>query len=178
MDTFLQLNDVDLIAAESAAGSDLDGRFHAQAEDSDSAPKGFFSGLQGFQLRGAESGRERFLARADTLERQMDAAEDDVEQRIAAMQRILELKDPMEQLAEYIALSQEPRLEPDTDIVADLVQCAEQIEDEDDQEIALIGAFFFQCDRSAQPKNRDIASLLPVVAAMMEASSGMEHPPF
>ncbi|KAF4321745.1 hypothetical protein BBO99_00004298 [Phytophthora kernoviae] len=96
--------------------------------------------------------RQRYLHRILDIEKGMKKADNEVQQRIDTMKRILELKDPMEQLS-------------------DRMTC------EADSEVALLGAFFFLCDRR-RPKTRGMTAMLPVVAAMMEASNGMDHSPF
>ncbi|KAG3199130.1 hypothetical protein PC128_g5480 [Phytophthora cactorum] len=121
--------------------------------------------------------RQHYLQRILSIEKGMQEADNEVKHRIDTMKRILELKDPMEQLSEYLALKQEARREDDVDIVEDLVHCANRMTNEEDSEVAILGAFFFLCDRQ-QPRTRGMAAMLPVVAAMMEASNGMDHPPF
>ncbi|GMF36600.1 unnamed protein product [Phytophthora fragariaefolia] len=121
--------------------------------------------------------RQRYLQRILSIERAMQEADSEVQQQIDAMTRILELKDPMEQLSEYLALKQEARREDSVDIVEDLLHCAKRMTNEEDSEAAILGAFFFLCDRHL-PKARGMTAMLPVVAAMMEAASGLEHSPF
>ncbi|KAF1789084.1 hypothetical protein GQ600_23646 [Phytophthora cactorum] len=104
---------------------------------------------------------------------QLIASESDELERQRYLQRILSIEkgmqeadneeNPMEQLSEYLALKQEARREDDVDIVEDLVHCANRMTNEEDSE---------------QPRTRGMAAMLPVVAAMMEASNGMDHPPF
>ncbi|KAG7396428.1 hypothetical protein PHYBOEH_002296 [Phytophthora boehmeriae] len=121
--------------------------------------------------------RQRYLHRILDIEKGMKEADNEVQQRIDTMKRILALKDPMEQLSEYLALTQEARRDDDVDIVEDLLQCASRMTCEEDGEVALLGAFFFLCDRR-RPKTRGMSAMLPVVAAMMEASTGMDQSPF
>ncbi|KAE9025694.1 hypothetical protein PR003_g15345 [Phytophthora rubi] len=133
----------------------------------------------GEHLSAAESDeleRQRYLQRVLRIEREMQEADSEVQQRIDTMKRILELKDPAEQLSEYMALKQEARREDDVDIVEDLVHCAKRMTNEGDSEVAILGAFFFLCDRQ-RPKTRGMTAMLPVVAAMMEAANGIDHPP-
>lgn len=197
MDTFLQLvpveseyDDEDLIAADGRADRHDAGAIPLQSDPGEHETSSFFSGhvsspnlvhlsasASAAANASAQMDRARFLAHAQAVEDRMQAADEEVAQRILSMRRILELKDPMEQLAEYVALSLEPRREADTDIVAELLECAKHMSNEEDREVALLGAFFFMCDPPC-PKNRGIAPLLPIVAAMMEASNGMDHPPF
>jgi len=188
MDTFLQLvpveseYDEDLLTGGGGVGGVAPHNHLALESDSgEHEPSSFFSGhVSSPHLSGVGSvqlERARFLARAQAAEQRMQAAEEEVAQRILSMRRILELKDPAEQLAEYVALSLEARREADTDIVSELLECARHMSDAQDREVALMGAFFFMCD-PPRPKNRGIAPLLPIVAAMMEASSGMDHSPF
>ncbi|KAG7385628.1 hypothetical protein PHYPSEUDO_001280 [Phytophthora pseudosyringae] len=132
------------------------------------------------QLSTAESDeleRQRYLQRILSIEAGMREADKEVQERIDTMKRILELQDPMEQLSEYLALKQEARREDDVDIVEDLVHCAHRMANEEDSEVAMLGAFFFLCDRQ-RPTTRGMTAMLPVVAAMMEASNGMGHSPF
>ncbi|ETI34762.1 hypothetical protein F441_18675 [Phytophthora nicotianae CJ01A1] len=129
------------------------------------------------QLSAAESDeleRQRYLQRILSIEKGMQEADNDVQRRIDTMKRILELKDPMEQMSEYLTLKQEARREDDVDIVGDLVHCANRMTNEEDSEVAMLGAFFFLCYRQ-HPRTRGMAAMLPVVAAMMEASNGMDH---
>ncbi|EGZ29470.1 hypothetical protein PHYSODRAFT_322988 [Phytophthora sojae] len=128
-------------------------------------------------LESDELERHRYLQRILSIERGMQEADSEVQQRIDTMKRILELKDPMEQLSEYLALKQEARREDDVDIVEDLLHCAKRMTNEQDTEVAMLGAFFFLCDRQ-RSKARGMTAMLPVVAAMMEAANGMDHPPF
>ncbi|GMF10671.1 unnamed protein product [Phytophthora lilii] len=121
--------------------------------------------------------RQRYLQRILSIEKGMQEADDEVQQRIDAMRRILALKDPMEQLSEYLALKQEAQREDDVDIVEDLLRSAKRMTSEEDSEVAMLGAFFFLCDRQ-RPRTRGMTAMLPVVAAMMEASNGMDHSPF
>ncbi|KAG6616421.1 uncharacterized protein IUM83_18508 [Phytophthora cinnamomi] len=200
MDTFLQLGgdpnlvyDDDLVVGEPvdletqiqrhiAETSQADALFSDQLyrpvdegeEDEDGAA------AHGEHLSAAESDeleRQRYLQRVLSIERGMQEADDEVQQRIDAMTRILALKDPMEQLSEYLALKQEARREDDVDIVEDLLHCAKRMTNEEDSEVAMLGAFFFLCDRQ-RPKTRGMTAMLPVVAAMMEAANGIEHSPF
>lgn len=122
--------------------------------------------------------RRRYWKRAKLLETHMQQAELEVQQRLDAMKRILELKDPMEQLSEYMALKlDERRDEDEIDIIPELLKCAQRLSNEEDSEIALLGAFFFTCDSPpSRTNNRGMAAMLPVVAAMMEASSALDRP--
>uniref|UniRef100_K3WHB3 Uncharacterized protein n=1 Tax=Globisporangium ultimum (strain ATCC 200006 / CBS 805.95 / DAOM BR144) TaxID=431595 RepID=K3WHB3_GLOUD len=121
--------------------------------------------------------RQRYLKRVRVLEAQMQQAKLEVQQRLDAMKRILELKDPMEQLSEYMALKLDQRSDDDVDIALELLECAQRMADSEDSEIALLGAFFFTCD-PPRAKNHGMAAMLPVVAAMMENSSALDHHSF
>ncbi|KAH7460325.1 hypothetical protein KRP22_008421 [Phytophthora ramorum] len=187
MDTFLQLggdstlvydDDLDLetqiqrhIAetsqAEALFGEQLYRPVQEEEEDDEQFPAAESDELE----------RQRYLQRVLSIQKGMYEADSEVQQRIDAMKRILELNDPMEQMSEYLAFKQEARREEDVDIVGDLLHCANRMTCEEDSEVAMLGAFFFQCDRQ-RPRPRGMTAMLPVVAAMMEASNGMDHAPF
>ncbi|KAK1947636.1 hypothetical protein P3T76_001646 [Phytophthora citrophthora] len=121
--------------------------------------------------------RQRYLQRILSIEKGMQEVDNEVQQRINSMKRILELKDPVEQLTDYLALKQEARREDDVDIVQDLVHCANRMRNEEDSEVAMLGAFFFLCDKQ-RPRARGMTAMLPVVAAMVEAANGIDRAPF
>lgn len=120
--------------------------------------------------------RQRYAKRARTIEKNMQNAENEVQQRLNVMKLILELKDPIEQLSEYVALMLEERHDEEIEIVSELLQCARNLTQKEDIEVALFGAFFFLCDAAPRNRNRGMTAMLPVVAAMMEASNGLDHP--
>ncbi|CAI5744830.1 unnamed protein product [Peronospora destructor] len=125
-----------------------------------------------------EQERHLYLQRVLVIEKEMQKANNKVQQRIDTMKRILELKDPMEQLAEYLTLKQEDRRDNNVSDVEDLLQCANSMMNIKDSEVATLMAFFFLCDRQ-RPKARGMTPMLPVVAAMLEASSRTDsHTPF
>ncbi|KAL3657342.1 hypothetical protein V7S43_017661 [Phytophthora oleae] len=199
MDTFLHLDasgpnlgyDDDLVVAESvdletqirrhiAESSQADALFGEQLyrpvgveeEDGETCHDEHFSTAESDELE-----RQRYLQRILLIEKGMQEADNEVQQRIDSMKRILELKDPVEQLSDYLALKQEARREDDVDIVQDLVHCANRMRNEEDSEVAMLGAFFFLCDKQ-RPRARGMTTMLPVVAAMMEAANGMDRAPF
>jgi hypothetical protein len=187
MDTFLQLGgDPNLVYDELVVG-DLETQIQRHIAES-SQTEGLF-GEQLYRPAGVadESGqdeyesdemeRQRYLQRILSIEADMRDADNQVQQQIDAMSRILELTDPTEQLAEYLALKQEARREEDVDIVQDLVHCAKRMTNAEDSEAAMLGAFFFLCDRQ-RPKTRAMTATLPVVAAMLETSNRSNHSPF
>jgi hypothetical protein len=80
------------------------------------------------------------------------------------------MKNPMKQLSEYLPMVMEERGEQETEIISELLHCAKHLRNEKDAEIALIAAFFFLCDGSeSRNRNSGLSSILPVVAAMLEA---------
>ncbi|KAG1691312.1 hypothetical protein DVH05_027173 [Phytophthora capsici] len=202
MDTFLQLDasgsnlvyDDDLGVAEAvdletqirrhiAESSQADALFSEQLyrpvgveeerqEDDELSHDEHFSAAESDKLE-----RQRYLQRILLIEKGMQEADHEVQQRIDSMKRILELKDPVEQLSDYLTLKQEARRQDDVDIVQDLVHCANRMQNEEDSEVAILGAFFFLCDKQ-RPRARGMTAMLPVVAAMMEAANGMDRAPF
>lgn len=179
MDNFLQLE------TEALYGDELDGNvdLETQIQRHISQGEGLFADQlyrpvdEELVVETDEMERQRYLHRILDIERGMKQADDEVQTRIDAMRRILALQDPMEQLSAYLALKQEPRQEDDVNIVGDLLQCAKRMTNEEDSEAALLGAFVFLCDRP-RPKARGMATMLPVVAAMMEKTSGTAPSPF
>ncbi|DAZ94760.1 TPA: hypothetical protein N0F65_011576 [Lagenidium giganteum] len=95
---------------------------------------------------------------------------DELVHRLDSMKRILELRDPSEQLAEYVALVMEERQDEPLDIVPELLQCAKRLRSPEDVDVALLGAFMFLCE-TPRRRDRGLAALLPVVAAMLEATN-------
>uniref|UniRef100_A0AAV1UIR9 Uncharacterized protein n=1 Tax=Peronospora matthiolae TaxID=2874970 RepID=A0AAV1UIR9_9STRA len=119
--------------------------------------------------------RQHYLQRVSSIENAMQVAENEMQQRIDAMKRILELTDSRQQLVQYMALKQEIRRDGDVvDIAEDLLQCADRMDNEEDSEVATLGACFFLSDRQ-EPKIRQRTTMQPVVAAMMEAVNGLDH---
>uniref|UniRef100_M4C1A0 Uncharacterized protein n=1 Tax=Hyaloperonospora arabidopsidis (strain Emoy2) TaxID=559515 RepID=M4C1A0_HYAAE len=119
--------------------------------------------------------RQHYLQRVSSIENEMREAEKEIQQRIDAMKHILELKDSRQQLIQYMALKQETGRDDDVvDIVEDLLQCANRMNNEEDSEVATLGAFFFLSDRQ-EPKIRHRTTMQPVVVAMMEAVNGLDH---
>lgn len=91
-----------------------------------------------------------------------------MQQRIDTMKRILELKSPMEQLSAYLALRQETQYTDNMNTVEDLVLCAKRMTNEEDNEVAMLGAFAFLDGRRRHLDTRGMGAMMPVVAAMME----------
>ncbi|RLN87200.1 hypothetical protein BBJ28_00014583 [Nothophytophthora sp. Chile5] len=199
MDNFLQLvpmegaepslvyGDDDLVVGAETSAVDLEAHIRRHLAQSGQTEALFGDQLDhgGEAVGGAPSGadgdeteRQRYLQRIRAIEERMQEADSEVQQRIDTMARILELKDPMEQLSEYLALLLEARQESDAEIVSELLQCATRMSSKEDSEVALLGAFFFLGDRP-RAQSRGLTAMLPVVAAMMEASNGFdEHQPF
>ncbi|GAB9471622.1 hypothetical protein Gpo141_00008826 [Globisporangium polare] len=135
-----------------------------------------------------EHERQQYLARIESLNAHMQQAKRETQQRLDAMVRILALTDPLEQLSEYMALKLDDERQDDVhapalNITSDLLECTKRLRSSEDSEVALLGAFFFACDPPPCPNNnrpRGVASMLPVVAAMMESATavaaGLEHP--
>ncbi|RMX63037.1 hypothetical protein DD238_005173 [Peronospora effusa] len=125
-----------------------------------------------------EQERQHYLQRELIIEKEMQEANNEVQQRLDTMKRILNLKDPMEQLVEYLTHKQEDRRDKNVNVVEDLLQCANRMMNIEDSEVAALGAFFFLCDRQ-RPQARRMTLMLPVVAAMLEASRKTDpHTPF
>lgn len=126
-----------------------------------------------------EAARERFLSRARALERDMEAAEAALARRALAMQRILALRDPGEQLAEYVALrlGRQHDVDASSAVARELLECAGRLADEHDRELATLAAFVFLGDASGSAP-RGLSSLFPVVESMARASSAMDQAPF
>ncbi|OWZ15165.1 hypothetical protein PHMEG_00011241 [Phytophthora megakarya] len=113
--------------------------------------------------------RQRYLQCVLSIEKGIQATGNEMQRQIDTMKRILELKDPMEQLSEYLALKQAARRKEDVGIVEDLVHWAKRMTNEQDSEVATLGTFFL-CDRQRH-RARGMAAMLPVVAAVMETIS-------
>ncbi|CAH0474798.1 unnamed protein product [Peronospora belbahrii] len=94
-------------------------------------------------LKTNEHERQYYLQRVLVIEKKMQEADKTLQQRIDRMKRILELKDPMEQLTEYLTLKQVNRRDENVDIVEDLLQCANRMMSVEDNELAALGAYFF-----------------------------------
>ncbi|KAI9911603.1 hypothetical protein PsorP6_009586 [Peronosclerospora sorghi] len=110
--------------------------------------------------------RQHYLRRIVAIEKGMQEAEKDIQQRIDAMKRILELTDPVAQLSEYLTLKQEVRGDENVDIVKDLLYYANRMKNKDDSDLATVAAFFFWCEER-RPKGRQLPT--PIVAAVMKA---------
>ncbi|TMW55826.1 hypothetical protein Poli38472_008474 [Pythium oligandrum] len=189
-DSALVYGDDELVVGENhdALGEPMAGVHLSHEETSNT--NGFFESLQSFATTEASrsasrersesvvdqlSDQERYFHILETMESAMRTADTQLQHRLETMERILSLKDPMEQLSEYVAfvLQEEPP-EEEVDVVPELLNCAQHLTDERDIEAALLGAFFFLDDNS-QSRKRGLGTKLPAVAAMIEASKGLEQ---
>ncbi|KAI9986087.1 hypothetical protein PInf_024945 [Phytophthora infestans] len=172
LETQIQRHIVETSQADALFGEQLYRPVGGEAGDNDEKGDEQLSAAESDELE-----RQRYLQRVLLIEKGMQDADNEVQQRIDTMKRIVGLEDPMAQLYEYLTLKQEARREDGVDIVRDLILCANRMTNEEDSEVAMLGAFFFLCDKQ-QPRTRGMAAMLPVAAAMMEASNGIDHSPF
>ena len=178
MDTFLHLDaavyDGDFIDVETTIQHHIVPTHQAESRCGDQkAPRAVKIEKEALELD--EHERQHYLQRVLIIEKGMQDANNDIQQQIDTMKRILELTDPMEQLAEYLTHKQVDRRANKVHVVEDLLQCANRMVNIEDSEVAALGAFFFLCDRQ-RPKARGILPMLPVVAAMLDASRSTTDP--
>ncbi|CEG40111.1 uncharacterized protein PHALS_10329 [Plasmopara halstedii] len=124
-----------------------------------------------------DSKRQRYLQRLLNLEKRMKKEENVLQLQIEMMKQILELKNPMEQLSAYLALKQEFQQENEEEVVEDLMSCAKHLTNEEDSEVAMLGAFFYLKDRQRHVNMRGMGMMMHVVAAMIGRSTQVDVPP-